>query len=174
MKSLFYTDFYRMTGKKMSFRNFFYVFFDYQLRYLKVLRKKRKNFFDKCFMKKYEEKYGLQILAKDIGKGLYLCHAHNINVNPNAKLGNNINLNKGCTIGQENRGKRKGAPVIGNEVWIGSNAMVCGAVTIGSNVLIAPNSFVNFDVPDNSIVIGNPGLIKSSLYATDGYINNKV
>ena len=34
-----------------------------------------------------------------------------------------------------------------------------GGVKIGNNVLIAPNAFVNFDVPDNSIVIGNPGRI---------------
>lgn len=31
---------------------------------------------------------------------------------------------------------------------------------IGNDVLIAPGAFVNFDVPDNSIVIGNPGMIK--------------
>ena len=30
---------------------------------------------------------------------------------------------------------------------------------IGNNVLIAPGAFVNFDVPENSIVIGNPGKI---------------
>ena len=32
-------------------------------------------------------------------------------------------------------------------------------VKIGNNVLIAPGAFVNFDVPDNSIVLGNPGQI---------------
>ena len=34
-----------------------------------------------------------------------------------------------------------------------------GWVKIGNNVMIAPGAFVNFDVPDNSIVIGNPGKI---------------
>ena len=34
-----------------------------------------------------------------------------------------------------------------------------GGVKIGNNVFIAPGAFVNFDVPDNSIVIGNPGKI---------------
>ena len=34
-----------------------------------------------------------------------------------------------------------------------------GGVNIGDNVLIAPGAFVNFDVPDNSIVLGNPGKI---------------
>ena len=36
--------------------------------------------------------------------------------------------------------------------------------------MIAPNSFVNFDVPDHSIVIGNPGVIHRKENATEGYI----
>ena len=40
-----------------------------------------------------------------------------------------------------------------------TNSMVIGKVTIGNNVLIAPGAFCNFDVPDNCIVIGNPGTI---------------
>jgi serine O-acetyltransferase len=37
--------------------------------------------------------------------------------------------------------------------------MICGNVTIGNDVLIAAGAYVNFDVPDNSVVIGNPGVI---------------
>ena len=42
---------------------------------------------------------------------------------------------------------------------MGRNSIVIGNVKIGNNVLIAPGAFVNFDVPENSIVIGNPGKI---------------
>ena len=42
-----------------------------------------------------------------------------------------------------------------------ANAVIIGNCKIGNNVLIAPGAFVNFDVPDNSIVIGNPGKIIS-------------
>ena len=59
-------------------------------------------------------------------------------------------------IGQTNRGKNKGVPTIGNEVWIGINAAIVGGITIGDDVLIAPNSFVNVDVPSHSVVFGNP------------------
>lgn len=44
-------------------------------------------------------------------------------------------------------GGRQGAPGIGNEVWIGINAAIVGKITIGDDVLIAPNSYVNCDVP---------------------------
>lgn len=47
-----------------------------------------------------------------------------------------------------------------------------GKITIGNDVLIAPNSYVNFDVPLHSIVIGNPGNVIFRENATEGYINN--
>lgn len=97
-----------------------------------------------------------------------------ITINPKAILGKNINIHKGVTIGQENRGKRKGVPIIGNEVWIGINSTIVGNVSIGNDVLIAPNSYVNCDVPDHSIVIGNPCIIKHRDNATEDYINNRI
>ena len=84
----------------------------------------------------------------------------------------NSDIHKGVVIGQENRGKRKGAPTIWDSVWIGINAAIVGNITIGDDVLIAPNSFVNCDVPSHSIVYGNPCQIKNSENATQGYINN--
>ena len=120
------------------------------------------------------ERRGIEIAwnAK-IGYGLYLGHAYNITINPKAWIGNNCNIHKGVTIGQENRGKRKGYPTIGNEVWIGVNATVCGNITIGDDVMIAPNSFVNCDIPSHSVVFGNPCVIKHNDHATEDYINNK-
>ena len=44
--------------------------------------------------------------------------------------------------------------------------VIVGNITIGNNVLIAPGAYVNFDVPDGSIVIGNPGLIRRAPGAT--------
>lgn len=109
-----------------------------------------------------------------IGKGLYIGHPFCITINPNAVIGDNCNIHKGVTIGQQNRGSKKGTPIIGNCVWIGVNTTIVGGVKIGENVLIAANSFVNCDVPDNSVVFGNPCIIKFKENATEGYINNKV
>ena len=71
-------------------------------------------------------------------------------------------------------GVRKGTPVIGDEVWIGINSTIVGNVKIGNDVLISPNSFVNCDIPDHSIVFGNPCIIKNRENATKNYINRKV
>lgn len=117
------------------------------------------------------EIFGLEIFpSRNIGKGLYLGHAYNITVNPNVIIGDFCNLHKGVTIGKENRGKRKGTPQLGNKVWVGVNATIVGDIRIGDDVLIAPNSFVNCDVPSHSIVFGNPCVIKHRDNATDKYI----
>ena len=102
--------------------------------------------------------------------GTYLGHPYNITVGEGTILGNNTNLHKGCTIGRTNRGDI-GSPVIGDRVFIGINATVVGNIHIGDDVLIAPNSYVNFDVPNHSVVIGNPAVIHSRKNATEGYVN---
>jgi len=54
---------------------------------------------------------------------------------------------------------------------MGRNSIVIGNVNIADDVLIAPGAFVNFDVPKNSIVIGNPGkIIQKDSSPTEKYI----
>ena len=127
----------------------------------------------KLLFRLWSRRRGLEISELNpIGEGLYLGHAYNITINPKAKIGCNCNIHKGVVIGQVNRGKFKGTPTIGNQVWIGINAAIVGNITIGDDVLIAPNSFVNVDVPSHSVVFGNPCIIKHREWATEGYINN--
>lgn len=107
-----------------------------------------------------------------MGGGLYIGHAYNITINQNAIIGRNCNIHKGIVIGQANRGSRKGCPTIGDRVWIGINSAIVGKITIGDDVMIAPNSFVNVDIPSHSVVFGNPCIIKHRDWATEGYVNN--
>lgn len=120
----------------------------------------------------YRSAHGLEIPDDlKVGGGFYIGHPYGITINPETILGENVNIHKGVTLGQENRGKRRGAPVIGSKVWIGINSSVVGNVIIGDDVLIAPNSFVNCDIPSHSIVFGNPCVIKHCDNATESYIN---
>ena len=124
---------------------------------------------------KMSERTQIQISAfVKADAGLYIGHLGRIIIHPDVTLGKNVNLATGITLGQANRGKLKGVPTIGNNVWIGTNAVVVGNINIGNDVLIAPNAYVNMDVPDHSIVIGNPATIHSSEYATKDYINRTV
>ncbi|MBD2299475.1 sugar O-acetyltransferase [Nostoc sp. FACHB-87] len=54
-------------------------------------------------------------------------------------------------------GQELAAPVkIGNNVWIGGNAIICPGVTIGDNTTIGAGSVVVKDIPANVVAAGNP------------------
>lgn len=124
-------------------------------------------------LKKLSEKTGIDLYENlNIGKGLIIGHWGRIVMNGGAKFGNEIMLTHNVTIGRDVRGKRKGSPIIGNRVCIRTNSCVVGNITIGDDVLIAPNTFVNFDVPSHSIVVGNPATIHSRENATEGHLGS--
>lgn len=131
-KSLFLSDYYRMTGTMWQFRvkhlmNFLFM---HQIRYMFWWRKAKEKMtpFRRFILYRYSRKYGLEIsTSAEIGEGFYIGHPYNI------------------TIGS--------------------------GVEIGNDVMIAPNSFVNFHVPNHSVVVGNPGVIHCKEYATEGYVN---
>ena len=126
-------------------------------------------------LKGMSHKTHIQIPARtQIDEGFYIGHSGRVIINPEAKIGKNVNVSTGVVIGYENRGKRKGAPTIEGNCWIGANSVIVGNVTIGEDVLIAPLTFVNFDVPPHSVVIGNPAKIISKENATEDYICNIV
>lgn len=57
-----------------------------------------------------------------------------------------------------------------NNVFIGSNSIILPNIRIGSNVVIGAGSVVTKDIPDNSVVAGNPARVISSF---DEYINKR-
>lgn len=152
------------------------------LRYMRIFRKCSKNSNEGVMgivyrfrLKRLQKKTFIQIPRNTkIGKGFYIGHNGRIIVNEKTVIGDNCNIATGVVIGQENRGKRKGCPTIGDSVWIGANAAIVGKIKIGNDVLIAPLTYVNFDVPSHSIVVGNPGRIIPRENATEGYINRTV
>lgn len=179
-KKIIEKDLYRYFGSlsyKSKIKAWFIPGFRFTFFFRKTSEKRNfmLNYICRFLHREYSILYGIQIPRNTcIGHGFYIGHFGNIVINDNVVIGNNCNIAQGVTIGQTNRGKSKGTPVIGNKVWIGPNAVIVGNIRVGNNVLIAPNAYVNFDVPDDSIVIGNPGQISYNRDATFGYINNVI
>lgn len=105
-----------------------------------------------------------------IGKGLIIGHWGKIVINGKVIFGNHFFVTHNVTIGRDIRGKRKGVPTFGDRVVIRTNSTVVGNIKIGNDVLIAPNTFVNFDIPDHSVVVGNPATIHHRDNATEGHL----
>lgn len=149
-------------------------------RFYKINKNRIKFYFYRIILERYKRKFLYEISHNtEIGYGFYIGHLGPIIINSyakignnDAKIGNNVNISGGVVIGQQNRGENKGYPIIGDMVFIRANSIIVGSIKIGNNVLIAPGSYVNFDVPNNSIVVGNPGKIKKDDNATYGYIGS--
>lgn len=122
-------------------------------------------------LRRFALKTGIDFLdGKNIGPGLIIGHNGKIVINGSAIFGGEVMITHGVTIGRDIRGKRAGVPKFGNKICIRTNAVVVGNITIGDDVLIAPNTFVNCDVPSHSVVVGNPATIHHRENATEGHI----
>jgi serine O-acetyltransferase len=92
-----------------------------------------------------------------IGEDFHIIHAEgSLSIHAEAIIGDRCGVMHNVTIGT-NMGP--GAPVIGNDVFIGVNSTVLGPIRIGDRVRIGANTSVTTNVPSDSIVIGSPGKI---------------
>lgn len=108
-----------------------------------------------------------------LGKGALFLHPYGIVIHRDAVIGENFTMLKGATIGLDLT-KNVGVPQIGNNVYLGLNSTVVGSITIGDDVVIAANTFVNFDVPDGSVVLGSPGVIHRGSPELKKYTMNSI
>lgn len=95
----------------------------------------------------------------EVGRNFVIDHFGGIVVSGFARFGDNCRIRNGVVVGLA-RTDDPCAPVIGNNVDIGAGAKVLGRIRVGNNVLIGANAVVTRDVPDNSIAVGVPAVIK--------------
>lgn len=90
-----------------------------------------------------------------IGENFCVWHCFGIAINPNVVIGKNCTIRHNVTIG--NKGKY--VPILGDNVEIGTGAIILGGVKISDNVTIGAGSIVVKDIPASVIVVGNPAKI---------------
>lgn len=102
--------------------------------------------------------WGIEIpRTATVGPGLYIGHYGGITVSSVAVIGCDCNLSQGITIGVSGAGAKRGAPIIGDNVYIAPGARLFGKITIGHNVKIGANAVIHRDLPDNAIAVLDPG-----------------
>jgi serine O-acetyltransferase len=96
----------------------------------------------------------------DVGRGFVIEHFGGIVVSGYAKFGANCRIRNGVVVGLSNVDDPC-APQFGNNVDIGAGAKILGRIRIGNNVAIGANAVVLRDVPDDSIAVGVPAVVKT-------------
>ncbi len=96
--------------------------------------------------------------SASIGEGLFIAHIGGVHINPDATLGRNCDIAHRVTIGTSAMG-RKGAPTLGDNVYVGTGASIIGKIRVASGAKIAANTLVIANVPEGATVMGVPGRI---------------
>lgn len=92
-----------------------------------------------------------------IGEDFHIIHAEgSLSIHPDVVIGDRCGVMHNVTIGTN---MHRGAPRIGDDVFIGVNSTVLGRITIGDRVRIGANTAVTTNVPSDSIVMGSPARI---------------
>lgn len=118
--------------------------------------------FYKVRMRRLAERLGFDVGRHCIGPGFSIAHSGLLVVHPDARIGARCRIHQGVTIGAG----RGGAPVIGDDVFIGPNAIVLGGVSIGDNAFIYPSAVVTCDVPAGHAAAGVPATVRPGKHAT--------
>jgi serine O-acetyltransferase len=96
-----------------------------------------------------------------IGAGLYLIHSTGIIIGPGVVIGRDCRLHPGVVLGEPGRGSTGtwGEPVVGDNVTIGTHAVVLGKIRLGDRCVVGANAVVLKDVPDDGVVAGVPAKV---------------
>ncbi len=105
--------------------------------------------------------------AAEVGGGLAINHGWGLVVNKGARIGNNVTLFHGVTIGRRDRVAASGErvteyPELEDEVWVGPHAIIVGGVRIGRGSRISGGALVTSSIPPYSVVVGNPAQVVRS------------
>ena len=90
----------------------------------------------------------------NIGKNLVVWHGMGLVVHPNTLIGDNVILHHNTTLGCASNNLE--APIIEDNVNIGTGVVILGKVRIGHNSVIGAGAVITKDVPPKSVVVGNP------------------
>ena len=99
----------------------------------------------------------------EIGEGtVFLHHGMGCTVHMNAKIGVNYEIFTNSVLGDNWSGcVRTGkAPSVGDNVMIGTGAVILGEVTIGDRCIIGANTVITKDIPPGSLVVGSNRILK--------------
>ena len=94
-----------------------------------------------------------------IGKRFFIDHGAGVVIGETAEIGDDVLIYQGVVLGGTTLEKKKRHPTLGNNVVVGSAAILLGPITVGDGARIGANSVVVRSVPPGAIVVGVPGRV---------------
>jgi serine O-acetyltransferase len=94
-----------------------------------------------------------------IGSRFFIDNGAGVVIGETTEIGDNVLMYQGSTLGGTGKEKGKRHPTVGDNVVIGADATVLGAITIGNNAKVGAGSVVVKPVPPNTTVVGVPGRV---------------
>lgn len=139
------------------------LFWEYRNKYKESNFKLKKIYYSLKY-RKINRRYNSSIpIETKIYGEVVLPHGLNgIFISQGAKIGKNCTIFHQVTIGSNTLEdtKKNGAPIIGDNVYIGSGSKIIGGIKIGDNVRIGANCVIVQDIPSNhTVVMNKPRLI---------------
>ncbi len=97
--------------------------------------------------------------AAILGKGVFIDHGMGVVIGETAEVGDRCTIYQGVTLGGTSLSHGKRHPTLGDNVVVGVNAVVLGAIRVGNNSRVGGGSVVVKDVPANATVVGVPARV---------------
>lgn len=94
--------------------------------------------------------------AAPIGSGVFIDHATGVVIGETARVGNDVSMLHGVTLGGTGKVFTDRHPKIGNGVLLGAGSKVLGNITVGDEARVGSGSVVLSDVPPRCSVAGVP------------------
>jgi len=94
-----------------------------------------------------------------IGRRFFIDHGMSVVIGETAEIGDDVLMYQGVVLGGTTLEKKKRHPTLGNNVVVGTGAIILGAIEIGDGAKIGAGSVVIHEVPPGATVVGVPGRI---------------
>jgi len=95
-----------------------------------------------------------------IGRAFFIDHGAGVVIGETAIVGDHCVMFHNVTLGGTGKYDGQRHPVVGDHVFIGTNAILLGPIRVGDHAKVGANAFViNRDVPAHSTVVGTPARI---------------
>jgi serine O-acetyltransferase len=95
-----------------------------------------------------------------IGRRLFIDHGMGVVIGATAEIGDDVMLYHGVTLGGRTSTDEKRHPTLGDDVVVGTGAVLLGPITIGSHSIVGAQAVVVTDAPPHSVLTGIPAVAR--------------